>query len=188
MLVNLERAIKSISENIGFFQPLYEAIINSYQANARNVQISFQIDKDNKILGYTIQDDGEGFTNDNIKSFLTLWSDYKVTLGALGSGRIMCLKVFDNIIIDSQTKNLSTTLGQKVSIDFNRNFSANMIEDINPIINSSFLSYTKTTFKNIFTTSNNVIYNNTMQKIYAKPITYSPYNQSEVIKTIFSKN
>ena len=48
MLVNLERAIKSISENIGFFQPLYEAIINSYQANARNVQISFQIDKDNK--------------------------------------------------------------------------------------------------------------------------------------------
>ena len=53
MLVNLERAIKSISENIGFFQPLYEAIINSYQANARNVQISFQIDKDNKILGYT---------------------------------------------------------------------------------------------------------------------------------------
>lgn len=149
MLVNLERAIKSISENIGFFQPLYEAIINSYQANARNVQISFQIDKDNKILGYTIQDDGEGFTNDNIKSFLTLWSDYKVTLGALGSGRIMCLKVFDNIIIDSQTKNLSRTLGQKVSIDFNRNFSANMIEDINPIINSSFLSYTKTTFKNI---------------------------------------
>jgi len=27
-----------------------------------------------------------------------------------------------------------------------------------------------------------------MQKIYAKPITYSPYKQSEVIKTIFSKN
>ena len=166
MLVNLERAIKSISENIGFFQPLYEAIINSYQANARNVQISFQIDKDNKILGYTIQDDGEGFTNDNIKSFLTLWSDYKVTLGALGSGRIMCLKVFDNIIIDSQTKNLSTTLGQKVSIDFNRNFSANRIEDINPTINSSFLSYTKTTFKNIFTTSYKVIYNNIIRKKY----------------------
>jgi len=149
MLVNLERAIKSITENIGFFQPLYEAIINSFQAYAENVQISFEIDKDNKILGYTIQDDGEGFTNDNIKSFLTLWSNHKITQGALGSGRIMCLKVFDNIIIDSQTKDLPSIVGKQVSIDFNRNFSANTIENINPIINSSSLSYTKTTFKNI---------------------------------------
>lgn len=148
MLVNLERAIKSISENIGFFQPLYEAIINSFQANAKNVKISFEIGDNKKILGYTVEDDGDGFTDENIKSFLTLWSDYKITQGALGSGRIMCLKVFDNIIIDSQTKDFSN-VGQQVKIDFNRKFLANTIDEINPSKNSSKCSFTKTIFKNI---------------------------------------
>ena len=148
MLVNLERAIKSIQENIGFFQPLYEAVINSFQAKANKVLINFETDQNKKILGYTVEDDGEGFTRDNIKSFLTYWSDHKIKQGALGSGRVMCLKVFDNIYIDSQTKGNSTT-GLKTTIDFNRNFSANSIDDIAPQSSDSSTSYTKTSFKNI---------------------------------------
>lgn len=149
MLVNLERAIKSITENIGFFQPLYEAIINSFQANASKVKIIFEKDDKRNIIGYSVHDNGEGFTDKNIQSYLTLWSDYKITQGALGSGRIMCLKVFDNIIIESQTKDTDSSSGQKINIDFNRNFTANSIDEVEKVQNKSITSYTITTFKNI---------------------------------------
>ncbi|MDD2356877.1 MAG: ATP-binding protein [Thiovulaceae bacterium] len=149
MLVNLQRAIQSITEKIGFFQPLYEAIINSFQANANNIEISFIKDEHENILGYKIKDDGDGFTDENIKSYLTLWSDYKIKLGALGSGRIMCLKVFDDILVESQTKNTKNLNGQKVKFDFNKNFTANSIEEIDKVENASTTSYTYTTFQNI---------------------------------------
>lgn len=149
MLVNLERAIKSITETIGFFQPLYESIINSFQANADEVQISFIQDVNKNILGYMIKDNGEGFTNDSLMSYITLWSDYKVKQGALGSGRIMCLKVFDNIIIESQTKDNKNSIGNKVNFIFNRNFNANSIDEIPQVSNSSNTSYTITRFEDI---------------------------------------
>ncbi|MCX6075372.1 MAG: ATP-binding protein [Campylobacterales bacterium] len=149
MLVNIEWAIKSITEDIGFFQPLYEAVINSFQANADKVEIFFNKDENNYISGYSIKDNGEGFTDKNIESYLTLWSDYKITQGALGSGRIMCLKVFDNIIIESQTKDTQNSLGQNVNIDFNRKFTANVIDEITRNEISSNSSFTITTFKNL---------------------------------------
>jgi hypothetical protein len=160
MLVNLERAIKSIDGEIGLLQPLFEGIINAFQANADEIKIKFEIDNNN-IVGYSINDNGDGFTNDRIKSFLTLWSDYNITKGALGSGRILCLKVFDNMIIKSQTKNVSNEYGQEVNINFNRNFKANSIEDINPIKNTSENSHTTTIFTNInkeYIQKNNIKY------------------------------
>lgn len=148
MQVNIERAIKSIGEDIDFYQPLYEGVVNSFQANAVNVQITFYAEN-NYAIGYSVKDDGEGFTNDNIKSFLEFWSDYKIEQGALGSGRILCLKVFDNILITSQTKDIGKEIGQKVEIDFNRKFEPNTIADINPIPKSSKISFTQTEYKNI---------------------------------------
>jgi hypothetical protein len=163
MLVNLERAIKSIDGKINFLQPLYEGIINAFQANADKIKIKFEIDGDNYIIGYSINDNGDGFINERIKSFLTLWSDYNIKKGALGSGRILCLKVFDNMIIESQTKDIKGVRGQKVNIDFNRNFDANSIEDIRPIKNSSTNSYTIVNFITIneeyLEQNNQVLYN-----------------------------
>ncbi|MFV0481077.1 MAG: hypothetical protein ACK5LP_03755 [Campylobacteraceae bacterium] len=52
------------------------------------------------------------------------------------------------MIIESQTKD-NANLGLKTSIDFNRKFSANSIEDIKSERNSSPTSYTNITFKNI---------------------------------------
>lgn len=148
MKVNIERAIKSITEPIDFYQPLYEGIVNSFQADAKNIKIKFNTEN-SYVIGYSIEDDGEGFTNENIESYLELWSSHNIEKGALGSGRILCLKVFSNIIIESQTKNTTTNLGQKVNIDFNKNFKANTIDDINPVEQSSDKSYTITEFKNI---------------------------------------
>lgn len=149
MKVNIERAIKSITDDIDFYQPLYEGIVNAFQADANELIINFIFEKD-YVVGYSIQDNGEGFTDENINAFLTLWSDHKIKKGALGSGRILCLKVFDDIIIDSQTAD-SAKIGQEVHIEFNRRFEANNINDKEIVHQekSSSKSFTKTIYKNI---------------------------------------
>lgn len=157
MRVNIERAIKSITEKIGFYQPLCESIINSFQASATEVNIDFDIDKDKRVIGYSIKDNGEGYTTDNINSFLEFWSEYKIKLFALGSGRILCLKVFNDMIIKSQTKDSVKENGHLVHIIFNRSFKASSMEDVNNdnfkeikiTSNSSKISDTTTTFKNV---------------------------------------
>jgi len=149
MKVNLLRAIKSITDEIAFLQPLYEAIVNAFQAGATEIDIDFEKDELNYIIGYTVKDNGEGFTDKNIDSFLELWSDHKLKIGGLGSGRILCLKVFYNVIIESQTKDIDTKLGQYVSIDFNRHFNKNEVKDIPKQEKASEISYTVTRFKNI---------------------------------------
>lgn len=152
MKVNLEKAVKTIKKDVEFFRPLYEAIVNSVQAKATEININFDLKKESHadiIHGYTIEDNGEGFTNSNIDSFLTLWSDHNSDMGALGSGRILCLKVFDNIIINSQTKDTKLKSGQKVSIDFNKKFTFNTVEEVNIENNSSDKSFTTTHYTNL---------------------------------------
>ena len=157
MRVNIERAIKSIEEKIGFYQPLCESIINSFQASATEVNIGLDLDKNKRVIGYSIKDNGEGYTNDNINSFLEFWSEYKIKQFALGSGRILCLKVFDDMIINSQTKDSDKESGHIVNIEFNRSFKASSMEDANNdnfneikiTSNSSKIPSTTTTFKNI---------------------------------------
>ncbi len=149
MKINLKRAIKSIKDDILFLQPLYEAIVNSFQANANQIEIKFVQDDDKNIIGYSVKDNGEGFTNKNLESFLTYWSDLKITIGGLGSGRVLCLKVFDNVFIKSQTKSMGDKIGQYVEIDFNRNFSKNEIKDLDPKPRDSDESWTINEYKNI---------------------------------------
>lgn len=149
MKVNLKRAIRSIDDDVLFLQPLYEAIVNAFQAQANHIDINFKKDENDLLTGYIVKDNGEGFTDINIESFLTLWSDLKIKIGGLGSGRILCLKVFDNIIIDSQTKDMSTKIGQNVKIDFSRNFDKNNVDEITRIPQSSKLSWTISEYTNI---------------------------------------
>ena len=93
MKINLKRAVDNLSKkNLKFFQPMYEAITNSLEAGATRIEINI-LDETTfdgitaKIKGYSIVDNGEGFTNKNIESFLELWSDKKLEFGCKGSGR-----------------------------------------------------------------------------------------------------
>lgn len=157
MKVNIERAIKSIAEKIDFYQPLCEFIVNSFQASATEVNLVFDVDENNNVVGYSVQDNGEGYTSANIDSFLEFWSEYKIEQYALGSGRILCLKVFDDIIIESQTKDSDKECAYLVKIKFNKNFSANYLSDVDSgdfdeirrTKKQSNLSETTTTFLNI---------------------------------------
>ena len=53
------------------------------------------------IVGFTVEDNGVGFTPENMKSFETLDSDHKAAVGARGVGRLLWLKAFDRVTVRS---------------------------------------------------------------------------------------
>ncbi|MEO8053013.1 MAG: ATP-binding protein [Acidobacteriota bacterium] len=105
---------------------LFEAVVNSIQATderspgstfgkitieiLRVPQMALQLD-DGKakrgspplesITGFKVTDNGMGFTDDNMASFETLDGDYKAHLGCRGVGRLLWLKAFESVAIDS---------------------------------------------------------------------------------------
>ena len=53
------------------------------------------------ITGFIVEDNGVGFTPDNMNSFETLDTDYKASLGCRGVGRLLWLKAFDKVSVRS---------------------------------------------------------------------------------------
>lgn len=53
------------------------------------------------IVGFTVEDNGVGFTAQNMSSFETLDSDFKSNLGCRGVGRLLWLKAFDKVSVRS---------------------------------------------------------------------------------------
>ncbi len=53
------------------------------------------------IVGFTIEDNGVGFTPENMASFETLDSDHKARQGGRGVGRLLWLKAFDRVSVRS---------------------------------------------------------------------------------------
>ena len=103
---DISTIIEKLAKDVKFLQPVYEAITNSLEAGAKNIVLSF--DKDfavseelSKITGFSITDDGEGFTENNRKAFVVLWTKNKLKLGCKGSGRFTWLSVFEHINIKS---------------------------------------------------------------------------------------
>lgn len=105
--------------------PLLEAVVNGIQAiDARtdgaegSGRIEVTVHRDSQaefdfgptgpgripmkpIVGFTVTDNGEGFTPENMSSFETLDSDYKSSLGSRGVGRLLWLKAFDRVSVSS---------------------------------------------------------------------------------------
>lgn len=53
------------------------------------------------IVGFTVEDNGVGFTPDNMSAFETLDTDFKASLGCRGVGRLLWLKAFDRVSVRS---------------------------------------------------------------------------------------
>lgn len=98
--------------------PLFEAIVNSINAidekRASDTtfigQITISIIRDNSILkendeytilGFSVEDDGIGFNDNNMNSFMEADSEYKSDIGGKGVGRFSWLKAFSNAEIKS---------------------------------------------------------------------------------------
>jgi hypothetical protein len=57
-----------------------------------------------ELIGFEIIDNGIGFTENNYNSFCTLDSDYKLDKGCRGIGRLLWLKAFSKVTIESNYK------------------------------------------------------------------------------------
>lgn len=123
--VEISAILKNLNGNITFLQPALEAIANSLEANATEIRVELikneQMSIDEKVAkinSYIITDNGDGFNEANIESFKKLWSDHKLDLGCKGSGRFTWLKVFKNILIESEVK----ATNMRVTIPFSVNY------------------------------------------------------------------
>ncbi|MDQ1295399.1 MAG: hypothetical protein QG608_3284 [Actinomycetota bacterium] len=65
------------------------------------------------VTGFMIEDNGVGFTPDNMNSFETLDSDYKAEMGCRGIGRLLWLKAFDRVSIHSAHKSDDGDLSER---------------------------------------------------------------------------
>lgn len=105
--------------------PLLEAVVNSIQAidarfgdDVESGRVNVRILRDAQeeidygtsgvgrapqkpIVGFVVEDNGIGFTPENVVSFETLDTDYKASLGCRGVGRLLWLKAFDRISVRS---------------------------------------------------------------------------------------
>lgn len=96
--------------------PVFEAVINSIQANISSGDASIELHisrrkdqpelvSDDTLLpdieNFTIIDNGSGFNTENYQSFNTSDSTNKYDIGGKGVGRFLWLKAFENAEIDS---------------------------------------------------------------------------------------
>lgn len=92
--------------------PVFEAVMNAVQSiqdrgaeGSIIVNIveapSLKIDDVERIDRFVIYDDGVGFTDENMDSFNTAYSEYKFPKGGKGVGRFLWLKAFEKVEIDS---------------------------------------------------------------------------------------
>ena len=93
--------------------PLFEAVMNSFQAiqernpDAPRLRIEvirapdLGITGPAPIDGFVVSDNGVGFTDENMDSFNTAFSEYKQLRGGKGLGRFLWLKAFDKVEVTS---------------------------------------------------------------------------------------
>ncbi|WP_375623287.1 ATP-binding protein [Bartonella sp. TT119HLJHH] len=126
MLVNLNAIIRDLSSETNIVTVLKESIVNSIQAHATQIDILFQLHGNVDLWGnqpvfsISVFDNGDGFTKENIKSFSTYKSDYKIREGCKGVGRITYLKIFEEVKIVSFSKDEHNA---QISLNFTPQFT-----------------------------------------------------------------
>ena len=106
-IVTTKQILKKLPNNLKLTSILEEAITNSIQANADEIDIDFETlpsditEEKRRVKNFTIIDNGDGFTDDNIKSFNHYYSDLKEALGCKGVGRFTYLTLCDKVSFTS---------------------------------------------------------------------------------------
>lgn len=143
--------------------PLFEAIVNSIHAIDERIESDDDYSlEDSKItislirspqgnldgskpeiIGFQIEDNGVGFNTKNYESFLTLDSEYKIAKGCKGIGRLIWLKAFSSVRVES------------VFVEKNKSYLRQFTFNVDGLFNESlqdvehFAPTTKVTLQNI---------------------------------------
>ena len=149
MKVNIRNIVSRFKMQISIMQTLYEAIANSLEANATHIEIilknnNMPIEGLNAYYEFLIIDDGDGFNEANINSFLEYLSSYKIKLGCKGIGRFTRLTVFKDIEIESKLSAKTVIINFSLDFDESNKKCMEIIqeESISPV------NETKIIFKN----------------------------------------
>lgn len=118
--VSIVNDLKRVTVN----QVVYEAITNSIQADATQIELSINsLNSDFDDVGnqyvseIQVVDNGHGFKSDDLESFQTYRSRHKkARFGAKGVGRFLFLKIFENVHILSQDKEINFNIDNDVTI------------------------------------------------------------------------
>lgn len=129
--------------------PLFEAIVNSMQSiiqgKVENGKINIILERDIKeepnsyfidgwetdIENIIIKDNGIGFTEENYKSFNTYATDFKKMMGCKGVGRMIWLKAFNSVEVDSVYTENNIFFHRKFIFDSENAISSEINETIN---------------------------------------------------------
>jgi len=134
--------------------PLFEAVANSIHAIEdapvptisgritveifRDGQASIEYEEGPKrpgpeakgeIQDFKISDNGVGFTDENMDSFLTLDSEYKASRGGRGVGRLLWLKAFDLATVESTYGDYETRKKRSFSFNAKQGVSEPIVAD-----------------------------------------------------------
>lgn len=185
LITNLKGRIRntSLSKNHALF-PFFEAVVNSIHAieDRKNFdiklgKISVKITRlpiqnylivnvdnisnnstPNDIDSIMVTDNGIGFTDDNLNSFLTLDSSYKENKACRGIGRLLWLKVFNTVSIKSTFEEDQTYYDRSFTFDIDRAVTPSLPKAI-------MISKTNSDNKTTVTLSGiNTYYKNTIPK------------------------
>lgn len=145
MLAEISRIVtEDISSRVTQYDVLFEAITNAIHANATSIKCYLNC-KDNlltaeeKAIGsirvdtIKIQDNGDGLTDENYKSFSKYRTEYKKALGCKGVGRFVFLKVYESAEFQSSLK----AIQEHRVIDFNFNFDTENLKKYPDSINDN---------------------------------------------------
>jgi len=108
-------------QDITWEQVIFEAVTNSLQANASEINIKFnsaslEVTDKKYIDKLVVEDNGKGFIDENIKSFQNYRSQLKRDLGCKGIGRFLYLKIFEEVQIESLDKKIYFIINRDIKI------------------------------------------------------------------------
>jgi hypothetical protein len=145
MQINLDKAISTFHPSPSYEQVYFEAIANALDANADEISIQIKIDAYDspETLELIIQDNGQGFADQNFEKFSQLLkvesSDHK------GLGRLIYLAYFGDIAVESFYE------GKRRNFNFNSGFNGDSHVTSERSKSGSKLYFTRHLNKKIYT-------------------------------------
>ena len=174
--VNIKRAIDNIRANTTVYTPVVEMVVNAIQAiddtQRRAGKISVRVLRESQteldgslsdVMGFEIQDNGIGFTDEHRDSFDTLYTDQRISEGGKGVGRFTCLKYFHDLHIKSVYregvlhKSRNFSMGKGHDIIVNENITTSDHTDSGTVVTLSILKKGPSLEKKLSTIARNLV-------------------------------